>query len=44
MIPSMISPFMGPIDGREFFLAISSISDKTSNTFFLLALTLLLYL
>jgi hypothetical protein len=38
----MISPFMGPIDGRESFLAISSIFDKTSNTYFLLGLALLL--
>jgi hypothetical protein len=41
MISSTISPFMGPIEGRKFFSAISSISDKTFNTFFLLALALL---
>jgi hypothetical protein len=34
MISPIISPFKGPIDGRDFFLAVSSISDKTFNTFF----------
>jgi hypothetical protein len=33
---------MGPIDGRKSFLAISSNSDKTSNTFFLLVVAALL--
>lgn len=37
--------FIGPIDGREFFFAISSISDKTSNnTMLFLRVVLLLLL